>query len=645
MSVQAISGELLDQTGTTRLFDLQHTVPGLVVNNTGMFGAGFSLRGIADQRVAGMSVAPHLDGVYLGSANLALARMFDLERVEVLKGPQGTLYGRNSTGGSINFITRRPQDSFSADVEGSYGSFDTTRVQGHVNMPARGAAFRIAFIASEGDGYMKNTVDDRTFAEEDFWGLRASLRIETSEDLSLDFMAQHVRDDGASGELWGPRPDFLVDPNDIHLTTVTLDDPYLIAETDNFSINFQYDFGIATLRSITGYARSDVRNLDDCAGMPVLLGCVRGASPLQHEQWSQEFQLVFPRKGAIEGLVGTYYSSSDGYLHFHQLIPLRSPLPLNDYHSSSTEPAAAVFGQATVHLSDGWSATGGVRLSWEEQRISRIGTGVNDIPPVVTGSEDSDDLSWRADLQRVISDDVLLYASVSTGYKSGGFVTTTPGSDGPDRFEPEYLTAYEAGGKTQWLDRRLTFNAAAFFYDFEDLQVSTTYIDQEGNVFVEVDNAAKAELYGLDVELDFHASESFSVSAGAVWLPKREFVDFDENSTGDTLTGNELVRAPEWTATGAMNYEHSLLQFGALSARIEYSYRSGYFYTPENDPEFSQAAFGLLNLFLRFEAASDNWYLFASGRNLTDEDYFNQVFFQSSPGYPATWELGAGYRF
>jgi iron complex outermembrane receptor protein len=642
MSVQAISGEMLDATGTTRLFDLQFAVPGLVVNTVGMFGAGLSLRGIADQRVAGLAVAPHLNGVYLGDANLAITRMFDLERIEVLKGPQGTLYGRNSTAGSINLITRAPQDIFSADVEASHGSFDTTRTHGHLNLPVQGAAFRVAFIASEGDGYIRNSVDSRRFAEEDFWGLRLALRIETNEGLSLDVMAQHVRDDGASAELWTPRPDFLADPDDIRLTTVTLANPYLISETDNFSINAQYDFGIATLRSITGYARSDVRNLDDCAGLPFLLGCVRGTGPSEFDQWSQEFQLVFPRKGAVEGLVGAYYSEADSFAHFHQLLPQLNLQPLNDYQSISEEPAAAVFGQATLQLSDRWSATGGVRLSWEQQRATRIGTGVNDVPPVLSGEDDSDDVSWRFDLQRAVSDDILLYASVATGYKSGGFVMTTPNGDEPDRFEPENLTAYELGGKTQWLDRRLTLNAAAFFNDFEDMQVS---IFKEGQATAEVDNAARAEVYGLDIALDLRASDRLSVSAAAVWLPKREFVDFDDNVTGESLTGNELVRAPEWTATGAIHYEHPLADFGTLSARLEYNYRSGFFYTPENNPDFSQDGFGLLNLFLRFEAASEAWYLFASGRNLTGEDYFNQVFLQSSPGYPDTYEVGAGYRF
>lgn len=644
MSVQALPGVYLEETGTTRLFDLQFAVPGLVVNTTGMFGAGFSLRGIADQRVAGLSIAPHLDGVYQGSANLALTRMFDLERVEVLKGPQGTLYGRNSTGGSINFITRAPEDAFSADVEASYGSFDTTRVQGHLNLPVQAAAFRVAFIASEGDGYIRNSVDDRRFAEEDFWGVRAALRVETGEGLSLDVMAQRVRDDGASAELWTPRPDFLVDPGDIRLTTVTLANPYLETETDNFSVNVTYAFGNATLRSISGYARSGVENLDDCAGMPFLRGCVRGASPNQYEQWSQELQLAFDRKGRVEGLVGAYLSGADTDLHFHQTLPEFNPLPLNDYHASTEDSAAAVYGQAAVHLARGWRATGGVRFSWEEQRVTKIGTGANDVPPVATDELDSDDVSWRFDLQRAITDDAMVYASVATGYKSGGFISTTQRGTGLDPFDAEYLMAYEIGGKTRWLDRRLTLNATAFYYDFEDMQVSTT-VARDGQIVVDVDNAAKAELFGLDVECEFQASNRFTVSAAAVWLPQREFTVFDDNLTGDTLTGNELVRSPEWTATGAFSYEQPLAQAGALSARLEYSYRSGYFYDPENTPEFAQDSFGLLNLFLRFEAAGNDWYLFASGKNLTDEDYFHQVFLQSSPGYPDTYEVGAGYRF
>ena len=644
MSVQVLSGEFVDESGTTRLHELQFAIPGLVINNTGMFGAGFALRGIADQRVGGLSVAPHVNGVYLGSANVAVARLFDVERIEVLKGPQGTLYGRNATGGSINFITRTPENRLGAEIEVAYGSFEAARAQGHLNLPLSKSALRLAFIASESDGYIRNSVDARRFAEDDYWGLRASLQIEPSESLALDIMAQHIRDDGGSGELWSPRPDFLVDPHDIRLTTVTLENPYLTSDIDNLNVNLEYGLAFATFRSVTGYARSEVRNVDDCAGVPLLQGCMRSALPIVFDQWSQEFQLVFPRSGAVEGIVGAYYSDADTAMAFYQLLPLVNAQPLSDNHSTLSDSAYALFGQATAHFADGWILTAGLRLSREEHRATTIGTGFQDSPTFLVGTSDSDDLSWLTNLSYAISDDALLYAGISTGYKSGGFVTTTLVDGRPDTYGPEHLTAFEAGSKAQWLSGRLTLNAAAFFYDYEDLQVNTAAF-LEDQIFFTVDNAAKAEIYGIDAETILLISDRWSVSGGLAWLAKREFVEYRNEVTGDTLSGNDLVRAPEWSASMAVNYERPVSDLGSLSVRLEYSLRSDFFYTPENNPEFAQDNLGLLNAYLRFEAANDAWYVFASGRNLTDEDYFTAVFLQSSPGYPDTYEIGFGIRF
>lgn len=637
MSVQVLSGGFLDDWDLSRLYELQFNVPGLVVANAGLWGAGFSMRGVPS------SVATHLNGVYLGRQNLAIARMFDFERIEVLKGPQGTLYGRNATGGSINLISRSPEDTFGAAIETAYGSFATVRTQGHVNVPVQDAAVRLSFIASEGDGYIRNSVDDRRFAEEDFWGLRGSLTVVLSDATHLELMAQHVRDDGASGELWTPHPGQLVDPRDIRLTTVTLENPYLVTEMDLVSLNLEYDLGGATVRTISGYAYSYVRNLDDCAGVPLLQGCVRGARPLRYEQWSQEIQLLLPGRGRLDGLLGASYLESDESVNWHQFLPRISPIPITDAHETESDTAAAVFGQATLRLSDQWSMTAGVRLSYERTRKSTIGTGIQDSPTLVSASQTSDDISWRYDLKYAAAQDLLLYAGIATGYQAGGFTRQLVNGE-PDGFDPEYLTAYELGGKSQWMDRRLTLNAAAFYYDYEDLQVNTVSI-REDRLVTEVENAARAKLYGLDAEGRFLVSDGLTVSGGMVWVPKREYVEFINAETGDTLSGNTLIRAPEWTAAAAIAYELPLSDRGTVSGRLEYHYRSSLYHTKENDPDFAQGGFGLLNLHLKFQAASDKWYAFASGRNLTNEDYFHQVFIQSSPGYPDTYEIGAGIRF
>jgi iron complex outermembrane recepter protein len=644
MSIQVLSGQLLDEVDLSRLYELQFNIPGLLVNTVGLFGGGFSLRGISSQRGTGPPVAAHVDGIYLGSSHMALARMFDLERIEVLKGPQGTLYGRNATGGTINFITRRPEDGLGAGVEASYGSFSTVRAQGHVNVPLQGAAFRLAFIASEGDGYIRNSVDDRRFGEQDYWGLRASLKLEPDDALRLDLMVQHVRDDGAASELWTPRPDLLVNPRDIRLATVTLANPHLVIENDILGATVQHELGFATLRSISGYARNEMRNLDDCAGQANLQGCVRGDGPARYQQWSQEVQLVLAGNDTMHGLVGANYFAADSVSHFHQFLPLVNPNPLNDSRATSRETAGALFGQATLEFARHWSLTGGLRLSREKHRETTIGTGVQDSPTLLVGRHESDDLSWRLDLGYRATDDAFLYAVVSTGYKSGGLVTRPLRNGQPDSFGPENLLAYELGGKTRWLNGRLILNAAAFYYDFDDLQVNTTTFTGD-QLVVEVDNAARAELHGMDVDGTFDLSEQLAVLAGIVWLPKREFTRFRDDRTDVTLSGNKLVRAPETTVSTAIVYRCPLRNRSRFSARLEYNYRSSHYFTKENNPLYAQYGFGLLNLLLRLEAADGQWYLFLSGRNLTSERYFNQVFLQSSPGYPDTYEAGAGFRF
>jgi len=641
MSIQVLTGSQLDVTDNTHLFDLQYSVPGLVVNNLGLNGAGFSLRAISNQG-GSRAVAAYLNGVYLGRSNLAIARMFDLQRIEILKGPQGTLYGRNATGGAINFITRPPEDEFSADVEAARGSFDTTRVQGHVNVPFDASALRVAYIVSEGDGYIRNSVDDRRFAQQDFLGLRASWRAAPSDRLQVSVMLQHVEDDGGIGELWAPRPDYLADPSDIRLATVTLADPFLATEVDNADLNVEYDLGFATLNSITGFAGYKVRDLDDCAGLPILSGCVRSAMPARFRQASQELRLVSRADRPVTWLVGAHAYEDHKEEYYYQLTPVIDPNPTSDNFSTNRARVLAAFGQAGWHLSDRWRITGGLRLNRETLRASTIGTGTEDSPTGITSERTSTNDSWRVDLEYSVNEGMLLYAGVSTGFKSGG-VTFLEGGV-VDTYDPEHLTAIEAGIKSRRPDGRLTLSAAVFHYDFRDMQVATSTITDDGLIF-ETDNAARAEVQGLDIESGWQAADWLTVSAGVVWLPKREFVAYRNDRTGDTLSGNKLIRSPEWSATAAVGVEQAISGHGRLVARLEYNYRSEFFYTTDNNPRFSQDGFGLLNLFLRYEHAGDRWYAFASGRNLGNEDYFNQVFLQSSPGYPDTWEIGFGYRF
>lgn len=644
MSIAVIPGTQIEQTGLDSLYPLQFAVPGLVVVSQGLWGAGISLRGVTDDGVGSLPVSVALDGVELERSNLALSRLFDVERIEVLKGPQGTLYGRNSTGGSVNIVNRPPAEVFGAGIEAAHGSFDTTRLDAHLNVPFAASALRLAAAAADGDGVIRNTVDDRRFAEDDYAAVRASLRLRPSQRVTVDLMGQHVEDDGATGELWLPRIDHLPDPGDVHLTTVTATDPYLTIRNDIAKVGVVYETDTLTLASVSGHAGSTVRNLDDCAGIPELVSCERGVRPLEYRQWSQELRLASTAGETTDWLVGAFFLTAEEDSRFFTRLPARLSLPLYDYAAETTERATAVYGQATHRIGADIGVTGGLRVSREHARLTSAGDGINDNRVARTEEGDWSDTSWRLGVDWTASEEALVYASVATGFRSGGISPEYLPPGEFDRYDPETMTAWEAG-----LNLRLpavdgTLRGSLFYYDYRDMQVRST-VFVANRLRSVVDNAARARIAGLDISGDVAIGERSRLHAGAVWLPRREYVEFTDSLTGADLSGNRLSRAPGLAATVAIDHRRPLGRLGTAWLRAEYSYRSDYFFTKENERWNAQPGFGLLNLYLRLDSPENRAYVFAAARNLGDTDYFHQVFLQSAPGDPRTFEAGAGLRF
>jgi iron complex outermembrane receptor protein len=287
--------------------------------------------------------------------------------------------------------------------------------------------------------------------------------------------------------------------------------------------------------------------------------------------------------------------------------------------------------------------SGGLRFSHDEQRVSDVGQGSAD-PPTLLEAEDSwDDTSWRLGIEFVPHDGILVYASVSTGFKSGGITTSVLPNGEFDGFEPEDLLAYEAGVNATLPGGRSSLRASAFYYDFKDMQVQTTAV-LENRVVSVIDNAAAARIYGLDVTATTSVADRVTISGALVYMPEREFVDFISAVTGASLSGNTLSRAPEWSVSASLAYGVPIGGVGELSVEADYNYRSEFFFTKENNPLLAQNSFGLLNLSLRFVASPGRWHAFASVRNALDSDYFTQVMIQSSPGYPVNYEVGFGWR-
>jgi iron complex outermembrane receptor protein len=273
-----------------------------------------------------------------------------------------------------------------------------------------------------------------------------------------------------------------------------------------------------------------------------------------------------------------------------------------------------------------------------------VGTGLAD-NQVLTAAEDAwDDTSWRLGFELSPTAQTLVYANVSTGFKSGGITTELLPSGEFDGYEPEELVAFEAGMSATLPGRRSTVRASAFFYHFENMQVQTIAVLADRVVSV-IDNAATARIDGLDLSATTRFSDRVTFSGALVWMPRREFTEFVSAVNGNFLSGNTISRASEWSVSATIGYRIPLASSGELSVDLDYNYRSEFFFTKENVPLLAQEDFGLLNLGLRFDSLGERWYAFASARNLLDTDYFNQVLIQSAPGYPAHYEAGFGLRF
>jgi iron complex outermembrane receptor protein len=369
---------------------------------------------------------------------------------------------------------------------------------------------------------------------------------------------------------------------------------------------------------------------------------VRGVHPLRYQQYSEEMRLESRDGKALDWLVGAYFFDGDEFQNF-DLSRSTQPEPVNDYTATVDETAYAVFGDVTRSLGARWRLSGGLRFSREQRRVTNAGTGTQDSATLLAASRSWDATSWRAGVEFSPGEWGLVYANVSTGFKSGGVTTARLPTGEFDDYDPEKIIAYEIGVTAKSADGNGSLRASAFAYDFEDMQVTTTALFDDV-VRTVVDNAAAARIHGLDVSAAGRIARRFTVSGGVVWLPRREFVEFID-AQGNSISGNFISRASEWSASASVGYRVPTSVAGELSATLDYNWRSAFFFTKENSPLFFQDDFGLLNVNLRFDASRAGWYVFASARNLLDEDYFTQIFFQSAPGYPSRYEAGFGWRF
>ena len=684
ISITAVTGEMIEQSAIDDIMDLYVQTPGLSFSRAGG-EAQVYVRGIGTDAFGvtiDSSVAMHMDGVYLARPQMGLAQFLDVERVEILKGPQGTLYGRNATGGAINIISRMPSAAQDGYVTAGLGSFERRELRAAFNVPMNDAwNGRVAARYLKDDGFTEdldpagaNSIDDQ-----DMIALRGILAYDDGGRVDATVIVDYT--DFKSGNRTSVPLDGLsfavvngAIPRGFDETRNDLD---TFHDWDTGGVTLDLGFDIADgikLTSVTGFRDYESDFFFNTDGTEIEV--TRSYFQYETDQLSQEFRLASDNDGAMNWLLGAYYLDEDkkGALglgrNTHPAFGQVSFIIPN----VDTTKAYAVFGEVDYQFNDRWSGTLGVRYSDEEKTdFTSVGaifgdfTGLASTGSVVQFFTRTDKKSWtdvspRAVLSYTPNDETLIYGSITKGFKSGGWNF----SDGSPAFEPEEVVSLELGFKTDLAGGRVRLNGSLFSYDYTDLQISTFL-----NGLTIVTNATDASVWGAEVELTALLSEAFVLSANLGYL-SAEFDRFQGAfgrcpadatpaelagpcmgaAAGEIraieLGGNTLQNAPEFKANVHGTYTIALAGGGQVTLFGQVSHQSELFHTQFNDPVTSQDAITLLDARAAWTSADDKYEVALYGKNLTDEEYFqNTVRFTSlSEGNPADrFNIGAGLGY
>lgn len=656
-SINVFSGETLASSGVTSLVDLQFQTPGLKIAQGGG-GTRVSLRGVGTNISSGSpSVAIHVDGIYVPRPRFALAEMFDIGRVEVLKGPEGTLYGRNATGGAINIVTKGPGPDLAADGYLGYGSNDLVTATAGVTLPfdERGG-IRVSAAYAKDDGYTKNLnarggrIDDRNYR-----AIRVKGAYDLTETLSASFTMQYVDDEGTIGFGGSNNPASPVfasvppgqreSARRINVETPPASDQEGLLLSGTLSL----DLGGVTVKSLTGYIDYKTTARVDVDGSGSLIAY--SDTDTRSKFFSQEFQFSGGHADSVSWTAGLYYSketSRSDAIETDADYPDPTPFVYTDQTQQFRTRSAAIFGEATVALGARSSVLVGARYTSEKQ----TGESLLAVPlfmpaPVATSSAVKDDaFTPKIVFEHRPYDGGKLYASVTRGFKSGGANLST----NANTYKPEKIWAYEIGTKNRIANGLAEISLAGFYYDYSDLQLRTVLFTDTG-IISRVTNAAKAEIYGAEFSAALHPAEGLTLDFNGAWI-KSELKNFISPVTRTEITGLPMPLTPEWSFTAGAQYSTPIGSLGKLTARAEINYQSSVIFPQFTDlARERQDGYALVNANIRYDLPGENIYIALIGRNLTNKTYLTQRFFFAGfadtefYGVPRTIEARLGFKF
>lgn len=680
LSVTAIDGESLADAGITDLGALDKLAPGLQFGQSGN-DARPAIRGARTDNVSVQQdpvISFFVDGVYRSRTSQALAAFVDVGRVEVLRGPQGTLYGRNSFGGAVNVISNQPENALRYGASISLGNYDRVRSEGFFNAPLSDTLFvRISGAIDSHDGFVKNTFDRRNdIRDKDDSYVRGQLRWEPTSEFDATLRASLWKQGGNGGSDFGyfnagtpinpgggtftyaealtttlnpvnPRIGGGNSPSDAGPFSIARDADFQL-DTEQKTIDFEanYDFGAATVKLLIGYADFQTFRTADAD-----LSVFPSGFEYQDDRaktFTQELQINSVGDGPFQWTIGAFHLSDDttGIFAFDRIfntdpatnrpIPT-SPAPASDFNSFAevdTE-SLALYGQATFSITDAIRTTGGVRLTRDKKDFARLTNGTFTNPVVFAGTPFTDSatfkkVTWRAGLEADLSPDNLLYATVSTGFQAGGFNNSADAVTGGASFDEQTVTAYEIGSKNTFADGALIANLSLFWNEFAGLLAnqSVNTGPPSNTVLTISTNAGSARARGAELELKYRPDDNLIVSASLA-LNDAEYKNYEiretVSGTAQNLRGTRIALTPDFTADLGAEYAIELAGGATITPRFNLNYSSAYS-TTDVDYAFSkQGAFSKIDLSLTLASANGNWSLQAFGRNVTDKAIFNRT--------------------
>ncbi|HEX7011959.1 MAG TPA: TonB-dependent receptor [Steroidobacteraceae bacterium] len=665
-TIQALDGERLAMSGIIDTRDLPKATPSLSVAPA--FRETFvALRGITNNvRSLGAdpSVAVNFNGIYLPRTTMLLTELYDVERIEVLKGPQGDLYGRNATGGAINVLSREPEPGFSAEAFAGVGSYDLRRTQGAVNLGNDVVALRVSGAIAEDDGYTKNAFNGSRLDHLDFESFRVALGWKPTSDIDVTAFWHQANDESSIGYLISADPAFGLDPSqfgyvglagpeNLRLSPrrVRSNQPLELGRKGEIAgLTASLDLGAVTLKSITGYTRFESEDRYDTDGTSAPIEYTDAGQ--RYRSFSQEVQLLSAAGQLIDWVVGGYFyrdRGTDRYSNpFNDNIGTDNPPSYSSHpnHARLKGKSVAAYGQGTIHLSPSLDLIVGGRYTRDEKTgFSTIDTEVN-----VDETVRFEKFTPSAQLVWTPHADLMLYGGVSTGFKSGGlnFLDTS----GFPSFEPENITAYEVGLKSRPFDASIV-NVSAFYYDYRDIQLRTSFFFDPNDPKVAITNASSAEVWGVELQAQSRLIGPLELDANVAYL-STSVSGYVSPTNGAVLNGRELPMSPQWSGNVGLLIELPIADLGDLRLRAEYAFRSEilfpYTYDAEADT-INDGYSGVVNATARFTFRGERVYLELIGRNLNDGLY--RTFHANFPpfvrfdgfGPPRTVEGRIGIKF